>query len=72
MEPRTTSAPASRQGGVRPFHVLGTIAVAVLGVVVAFWALAAIVGIIWFLVKVAVLIGVVLGVVWLFARSRHR
>lgn len=61
-----------RRGGIRPFHVLGVTAVAVVGVVVAFWALSFVAGVIWALVKAAVVVAVVGGLLWLVARRRRR
>lgn len=60
-----------RRGGLRPFHLLGVTVAAVVGVVVAFWALSFVAGIVWALVKAAIIVGVVGGIVWLLAR-RHR
>lgn len=61
-----------RSRGLRPLHTLAVVAVGVVGVLVAFWALSFIAGIVWGLVKIAVIVAVVAGVVWLFAGRRRR
>jgi hypothetical protein len=61
-----------RSRGLRPLHTLAVVAVGVVGVLVAFWALSFIVGIVWGIVKVAVIVAVVAGVVWLFMGRRRR
>lgn len=61
------------RGGLRPLHTLTVVAVGVVGVLVAFWALSFVAGIVWGLVKVVVILAVVGGLVWLLAgRRRHR
>jgi hypothetical protein len=47
------------------------VAVGVAGVLVAFWVLSAVAGLIWGIVKFAVLIAVVAGILWLLFRRRH-
>lgn len=61
-----------RSRGLRPLHTLTVVAVAVVGLLVAFWALSFIAGLVWGIVKVAVIVAVVAGVVWLFMGRRHR
>lgn len=53
-------------------HALGVAVAAVVGVVVAFWALSFIAGILWGVVKAVIVVGIVGGLVWLFARRRRR
>jgi hypothetical protein len=68
-----SSAPEKRRGGgLRPMHVLGVAIAAVVGIVVAFWALSFVAGIVWGLVKAVIIVGIVGGLVWLFARRRRR
>ena len=52
--------------------MLGVAVASVVGVLVAFWALSFVAGVVWGLVKAVIVIGVVGGIVWLFARRRHR
>jgi hypothetical protein len=47
------------------------VAVGVVGVLVAFWVLSAVAGLIWAVVKFAVLIAVVAGILWLLFRRRR-
>jgi hypothetical protein len=61
-----------RAGGLRPRHTLGVVAVGVVGVLVAFWALSFIVGAVWVVVKLAVIAAVVYGVVRLMMGRRRR
>jgi Flp pilus assembly protein TadB len=61
-----------RSGGLRPMRMLGVVAVAVVGALIAFWVLSSIVGIIWLVVKVVVFVAVVGGLAWLFLGRRHR
>ena len=72
VEPQTRgSSPQRRSGGLRPLHTLAVVAVGVVGVLVAFWVLSSIAGIVWGLVKVVVIVGVLGGVVWLLRRRRR-
>lgn len=57
--------------GLRPLHTLGVIAVAVVGVLVAFWALSFITAIAWEVVKVVVIVAIVAGIFWLLRRRHH-
>jgi hypothetical protein len=59
-----------RRSGLRPLHGLMLVAVGVVGVLVAFWVLSFIAGLIWSLVKLAVLVALVFGVLWFFLGRR--
>ncbi len=73
VEPQTRgSSPERRTGGLRPLHTLAVVAVGVVGVLVAFWVLSSIAGVIWGIVKVAVIVAVLGGLVWLLAGRRRR
>lgn len=61
-----------KSGGLRPLHTLAVVAAGVVGVLIAFWVLSSIAGIIWGIVKIAVIVAVVGGLVWLFMGRRHR
>lgn len=61
-----------RSGGLRPLHTLAVVAVGVVGVLVAFWALSFIAGIVWGVVKVVVIVAVLAAVVWFFLGRRRR
>lgn len=62
-----------RSGGLRPLHTLAVVAVGVVGVLIAFWVLSSIAGIVWGLVKVVIILAVLGGLVWLLlGRHRHR
>jgi hypothetical protein len=61
-----------RSRGLRPLHTLAVVAIGVVGVLVAFWALSFIAGIVWGIVKVAVIVAVIAGVLWLFLGRRRR
>lgn len=61
-----------RSRGLRPLHTLAVVAIGVVGVLVAFWALSFIVGIVAGLVKVVVILAIIGGAVWLFGRRRRR
>jgi len=58
-------------GGLRMADGLVLVAVGVVGVLVAFWVLSAVAGLIWGVVKFAVLIAVVAGILWLLFRRRR-
>jgi hypothetical protein len=62
--------PQQRGGGLRPRHGLALVVVGVAGVLIAFWALSTIAGIIAGLVKAAVIIALVLGVLYVLLRRR--
>ncbi len=73
VEPQSRGgAPSSRSGGLRPLHTLALVAVGVVGVLIAFWALGSIVGILWGIVKVVVIVAVVGGLAWLLLGRRRR
>ncbi len=73
VEPQTRgSSPERRTGGLRPLHTLAVVAVGVVGVLVAFWVLSSIAGVIWGIVKVVVIVAVLGGLVWLLAGRRRR
>jgi len=61
-----------RSGGLRPLHTLALVAVGVVGVLVAFWALSFIAGVVWGLVKVVVIVAVLGGLAWLLLGRRRR
>jgi hypothetical protein len=52
-------------------HVAAMVAVGVVGAIVAFWILSSIVGIIFFFIKIAVVIALIGGAFWLVSRIRH-
>jgi hypothetical protein len=58
-------------GSIRPFHGVAAVVVAVVGVLIAFWALSTLAGLIWFVIKLGVVVGLVVGVLWLLV-GRHR
>ena len=49
-------------------HAVAMTAVGVVGVIVAFWILSSLAGIIFFFVKVAVIVALIAGVFWLVSR----
>ena len=52
-------------------HAVAMTAVGVVGIIVAFWILSSLAGIILFFVKIAVIIALIAGVFWLVSRFRH-
>jgi hypothetical protein len=52
-------------------HSVAVAGVAVLGALIAFWVLSSIAGIVFFFVKLAVVVALVGGVVWLVNRLRR-
>jgi high-affinity Fe2+/Pb2+ permease len=52
-------------------HAVTVAAVAVIGIIVAFWVLSSIVGIVFFFVKLAVVVALIAGVLWLLSRFRR-
>jgi high-affinity Fe2+/Pb2+ permease len=52
-------------------HAVAMTAVGVVGILVAFWILSSIAGVIFFFVKVAVIVAAIAGVFWLVSRLRH-
>jgi len=68
------SKDVSSREGKKPVtfsHAVAMTAVGVVGVIVAFWILSSLLGIIWFFVKIAVIIALIAGVFWLVSRMRH-
>ncbi len=51
-------------------HAVAMTAVGVVGVIVAFWIIGGVFSIIWFVVKIAVIVALVAGVFWLVSRLR--
>jgi F0F1-type ATP synthase assembly protein I len=64
IEERSSSALRLAEGVV-------LVAVAVIGIVVGFWVLHAIAGVLWFLIKVVVILGVI-GAVLFVLKARRR
>ncbi|HVX21590.1 MAG TPA: hypothetical protein VHB02_09600 [Acidimicrobiales bacterium] len=58
-------------GGLRVVDGLVLVAVGVVGVLIAFWALSFVAGILWGLVKIVILVAVVLGILWLLVGRRR-
>ncbi len=52
-------------------HAVAMAAVGIVGIIVGFWILSSLAGIIFFFVKVAVIVGLIGGVFWLVSRLRH-
>ncbi len=65
MERRESKTPMSFS------HAVAMTAVGVVGIIVAFWILTSLAGIIFFFVKIAVVIALIAGVFWLVSRFRH-
>ncbi len=59
-------------GSIRPLHTVTLVAVLVVGVLIGFWALHFIAGVIWLTVKLVVILAVVAGVAWLLLGRRKR
>lgn len=51
-------------------HAVAMTAVAVVGIIVAFWILSSLAGIIFFFVKIAVVIALIAAVFWVVSRFR--
>lgn len=64
-------AEGRKSGGLRVLDGVALVAVGVVGVLVAFWVLSAIAGVLWGLVKLVVVVGLVLGLLWLLVRRRR-
>ncbi|HVA09096.1 MAG TPA: hypothetical protein VNG12_20360 [Acidimicrobiales bacterium] len=64
---------SARDGGksVSLTHGAAMVGVGVVGAIVAFWLLSSIVGIIFFFVKVAVIIALIAGAFWLVEKVRR-
>ena len=65
MERRESKTPMSFS------HAVAMTAVGVVGIIVAFWILASLAGIILFFVKIGVIVALIAGVFWLVSRFRH-
>jgi uncharacterized membrane protein len=68
------SKEVSRREAKKPLtvrHGAAVVGVGVVAALVAFWVLSSIVGIIFFIVKLAVVVGLVGGVIWLVHRFRR-
>ena len=65
MERRESKTPMSFT------HAVAMTAVGVVGIIVAFWILASLAGIIVFFVKIGVIVALIAGVFWLVSRFRH-
>ena len=61
-----------KRSGLGMTKVLLLVAVGVVGVLVAFWILSFIAGLIWSLVKIALLVAVIAGVLYLLVGRRSR
>ncbi len=59
-------------GGLRLGHGVAAVAVGVVGVLIAFWVLSAIAGLVWGVVKVVVIVAVVAGVLYLLMGRGRR
>jgi hypothetical protein len=62
---------ARKGGSLRPHHGVAAVVVAVVGVIVGFWVLTALAGLIWGIIKVGVIIALVVGVVYLLVGRRR-
>ncbi len=63
----------SKQENKKPVtlaHVTAMVCVGVIGALIAFWVLSSIVGIIFFFVKVIVVVALIVGAFWLVHRLR--
>jgi len=68
------SKDVSNREGKKPVtfsHAVAMTVVGVVGVIVAFWIIGGVFSIIWFFVKIAVIIALIAGVFWLVSRLRH-
>jgi hypothetical protein len=64
----------SRSGGKSPMtfsHAVAMTVVAVVGILIAFWAFSFIAGIFFFFVKLAIIVAAIAGVFWLVSRLRR-
>jgi hypothetical protein len=64
-------SPRQNQKPLTVRHAAAVAAVAVIGIIVAFWILSSIVGIVFFFVKLAVVVALVAAVFWLLSRFRR-
>ena len=65
MEPRQGKTPMTFT------HAVAMTAVGVVGIIVAFWILSSLAGIIFFFLKVAVVVALIAVVFWLVSRIRN-
>jgi hypothetical protein len=68
------SKDVERREGKTPMtftHAVAMTAVAVVGLIVAFWILSSLAGIFFFFLKVAVVIALIAGVFWVVSRIRN-
>jgi hypothetical protein len=68
------SKDVERREGKTPMtftHAVAMTAMAVVGLIVAFWILSSLAGIFFFFVKVAVVIALIAGVFWVVSRIRN-
>jgi ABC-type transport system involved in cytochrome c biogenesis permease subunit len=66
-----TSRERERKTPMSFSHAVAMTAVGVVGILIAFWILSSLAGIILFFVKVAVIIAAIAGVFWLVSRLRR-
>jgi hypothetical protein len=52
-------------------HAVAMTAVAVVGILVAFWAFSWIAGVFFFFVKIVIIVALIAGVFWVVSRLRH-
>ena len=52
-------------------HAVAVTAVSVVGIIVAFWILSSLAGVIFFFVKIAVVIALIAAVFWVVSRFRN-
>ncbi|HXN62770.1 MAG TPA: hypothetical protein VN886_20150 [Acidimicrobiales bacterium] len=52
-------------------HAVAMTAVGVVGILVAFWILSSLLGVIWFFVKIAAIVALIAGVFWVVSRMRR-
>ncbi len=60
-----------KSGGLRVVDGVVLVAVGVVGVIVAFWILSAVAGILWGLIKIVILVAIVVGILWLLLGRRR-
>jgi hypothetical protein len=51
-------------------HAVAMTVVGVVGILVAFWILSSVIGIIWFFVKIIAIVALIAGVFWTVSRFR--
>ena len=61
-----------KSGALHPMHTVGLVVVGVVGVIIAFGVLHFVAGIVWAVVKVAVILVVLAGLLWLLLGRRRR